>query len=69
MERSQMTPMNPDDAFASVRALRHLADRIEESAVADAMRDGWTWADVAEALGVTRQAAHKKFAKRLTEEA
>jgi biotin operon repressor len=29
------------------------------------MRDGWTWALVAEALGVTRQAVHKKHAKRL----
>ena len=69
METAQLTPLDPDDAFASVRALRRLADQIEESAVADAMREGWTWADVAEALGVTRQAAHKKFAKRLTEEA
>ncbi len=29
------------------------------------MRQGWTWSQVAEALGVTRQAVHKKHAKRL----
>jgi biotin operon repressor len=29
------------------------------------MREGWTWTEVAEALGVTRQAVHKKHAKRL----
>jgi biotin operon repressor len=29
------------------------------------MRAGWTWPKVAEALGVTRQAVHKKHAKRL----
>ena len=26
---------------------------------------GWTWQDVADVLGVTRQAAHKRFAHRL----
>lgn len=29
------------------------------------MRTGWGWPQVAEALGVTRQAVHKKHAKRL----
>jgi predicted ArsR family transcriptional regulator len=29
------------------------------------MRDGWGWPQVAEALGVTRQAVHKKHFKRL----
>ncbi|GAA5771511.1 hypothetical protein Aros01_08050 [Streptosporangium roseum] len=29
------------------------------------MRAGWSWPQVAEALGVTRQAVHKKHAKRL----
>lgn len=27
------------------------------------MADGWTWAEIAEALGVTRQDVHKKHAK------
>ena len=30
-----------------------------------ALADGWTWAQIAEALGVTRQAVHKKHARRL----
>jgi biotin operon repressor len=30
------------------------------------MGAGWTWSRVAEALGVTRQAVHKKHAKRLS---
>ena len=29
------------------------------------MRDGWSWTQVAEALGVTRQAVHKKHHRRL----
>jgi Bacterial regulatory protein, Fis family len=60
-------PVSPDpaDALASVVALRRLADRIEDAAVEQAMRAGWNWPQVAEALGVTRQAVHKKHAKRL----
>jgi hypothetical protein len=56
---------DPADALASVAALRRLADRLEDSAVESAMRSGWSWRQVAEALGVTRQAVHKKHAKRL----
>jgi biotin operon repressor len=33
--------------------------------VEQAMRAGWSWPDVAEALGITRQAVHKKHAQRL----
>jgi predicted ArsR family transcriptional regulator len=42
-----------------------MADRIEDAEVERAMRDGWTWSQVAEALGVTRQAVHKKHLRRL----
>jgi hypothetical protein len=53
------------DRLAAVGALRHLADRLEDAAVEEAMRAGWGWPQVAEALGVTRQAVYKKHAKRL----
>lgn len=56
---------DPADQLASVVALRRLADRMEDAAVEKAMRAGWSWPEVAEALGVTRQAVHKKHAKRL----
>ena len=56
----------PADELAAVVALRELADRLEDAAVEKAMRDGWSWSQVAEALGVTRQAVHKKYAKRLS---
>ena len=58
------TPEDPAAALAAVVALRRLADRLERAAVARAIEAGWTWADVAEALGVTRQAAHKRHAPR-----
>lgn len=56
---------SPADALAAVVALRRLADRLEASGVERALSDGWSWAQVGEALGVTRQAVHKKHAKRL----
>jgi hypothetical protein len=58
-------PKDPADGLAAVVALRRLADQLEDAEVERALRAGWTWADVAEALGVTRQAVHKKHAKRL----
>jgi hypothetical protein len=60
-------PSSPDiaDRLAAVAALRRLADQLEDAAVEEAMRAGWGWPRVAEALGVTRQAVHKKHAARL----
>ena len=58
-------PASPADGLAAVVALRRLAERLEAAQVEKAMREGWSWSEVAEALGVTRQAVHKKHAKRL----
>ena len=58
-------PDDPADGLAAVVALRRLADRMEDAEVERALRDGWTWVQVAAALGVTRQAVHKKHARRL----
>lgn len=66
-----MNPHIPDptgaeaDDLAAVVALRELADRLEDAAVERAMRAGWGWSQVAAALGVTRQAVHKKHHRRL----
>lgn len=58
-------PLDPADALAAVAALRRLADQVEDAAVEQAMLAGWSWPRVAEALGVTRQAVHKKHVARL----
>ena len=58
-------PSNPVEALAAVVSLRRLADRLEAASVQAAIDQGWTWAQIAEALGVTKQAAHKKYAKRV----
>jgi hypothetical protein len=57
-------PEDPEQALAAVVALRRLASRLERVAVARAIEQGWTWAQVGQALGVSPQAAHKRFATR-----
>lgn len=57
---------DPDAALASVIALRRAADRLERQAVRAALDQGWSWAEIAEALGVTKQAAHKRLSPLLT---
>lgn len=52
----------PAEAFAAVVALRRLAASLERSAVDSALGQGWTWAQIGEALGMTGQAAHKRLA-------
>lgn len=60
-------PADTADALAAVVALRRMADQLEDAAVEQAMRTGWSWPRVAEALGVTRQAVYKKHVHRLTD--
>jgi hypothetical protein len=55
-------PEDPEAALAAVVALRRLAGRLEVAAVVEAIAQSWTWAQVGEALGISAQAAHKKFA-------
>lgn len=56
------SPDDPADALAAVVALRLTADKLERSAVKAALRQGWSWSQIAEALGVSKQAAHKRLA-------
>lgn len=55
------SPEDPEDALAAVVALRLVADRLEAGAVAAALAQGWSWAQIAQALGVSKQAAHKRL--------
>ncbi len=54
-------PDDPDEALAAVVALRRLADTLERRAVRSALGQGWSWARIAQALGVSKQAAHKRL--------
>ncbi|MBT9502501.1 MAG: helix-turn-helix domain-containing protein [Burkholderiaceae bacterium] len=53
---------DPEQALAAVVALRLMADKLERQAVARALEQGWSWAQIAQALGVSKQAAHKRLA-------
>lgn len=61
-EQSASAADDPEQALAQVVALRLMADRLERKAVADALARGWSWARIAQALGVSKQAAHKRLA-------
>ncbi|HYC05625.1 MAG TPA: hypothetical protein VED40_20195, partial [Azospirillaceae bacterium] len=55
------SPDDPEAALAAVVALRRLADTLEREAVRAALAQGWSWAMIAQALGVSKQAAHKRL--------
>lgn len=55
---------DPAAGLRAVRALRELADRLEALQVANAREQGWSWRHIADALEVSRQAAHKKYGDR-----
>lgn len=51
---------NPAMGLAAVAALRGLVEELEELQVDNARAMGWSWQQIAESLGVTRQSVHKK---------
>ena len=54
---------DPDTGLRAVRALAELAERLEALEVGNARARGWSWQQIAGALGVSRQAVHKKHAR------
>ena len=55
---------DPDVGLAAVAALRALLETLEELQVRNARERGWSWQQIAGALGVSRQAVHKKHGGR-----
>ncbi|MGH3319437.1 MAG: helix-turn-helix domain-containing protein [Streptosporangiaceae bacterium] len=58
---SDASSRDPAVGLRAVRALRGLVERLEELQVGNARDQGWTWQEIAQLLGVTRQAVHKKY--------
>ncbi|MEE2040029.1 hypothetical protein Q8791_22690 [Nocardiopsis sp. CT-R113] len=57
------TPDDPEAGLRAVLALRRLAERAEADQVAVARRAGWSWQQIGDALGITRQSVHAKYGK------
>jgi ribosome-binding protein aMBF1 (putative translation factor) len=60
------TSRDPAVGLRAVAALRRLVERLEDLQVNNARSQGWSWADIASALGVSKQTVHRKHAGRLS---
>jgi hypothetical protein len=54
----------PLDLVADVPIVEEFVDDLAQARIADARASGASWAEISERLGVTRQAAHKRFGGR-----
>jgi DNA-directed RNA polymerase specialized sigma24 family protein len=53
---------DPHVGLRAVRALHTLLEKLETIQVTHARSLGWSWQDIALALGVSKQAVHQKYA-------
>jgi DNA-directed RNA polymerase specialized sigma24 family protein len=58
-------PEDPREGLEAVVALRRLLEALEAAQVENAFIAGWSWAQIAEVLEVSKQAVHKKHARRI----
>ncbi len=56
---------DPIDALRTIRAMGEVASRRARQAANAAAAGAWSWADVGEALGISKQAAHQRLSERL----
>jgi Homeodomain-like domain-containing protein len=55
---------DPGVGLRAVGALHRLADQVEARSVALARQRGWSWDQIGDALGVSRQSVHAKYGRR-----
>lgn len=67
MEINQLSSVlasdDPAIGLRAVLALRRLAEQVEADQVALARRQGWSWQQIGDALGITRQSVHAKYGR------
>ena len=56
---------DPTVGLRAVAALRTLTERMEILQVENARRLGWSWQQIADVLGVTKQTVHRKYGRRV----
>ena len=54
---------DPRVGLRAVAALRRLLEQLEALQVRNARAADWSWQDIADELGISRQAVHKKHAR------
>jgi hypothetical protein len=59
------TADDPATGLRAALALHRLAERVEADHVAVARARGWSWQQIGDALGVTRQSVHLKYGRSL----
>ncbi|SDI65567.1 Sigma-70, region 4 [Actinokineospora alba] len=55
---------DPRVGLRAVAALRRLLEQLEAVQVRSARIDGWSWQEIADELGVSKQAVHKKYGRK-----
>ena len=56
----QTSSLDPAVGLRAVASLRALLESLEALQVRRAREEGWSWQQIANGLGVTKQAAHEK---------
>ena len=60
---SRIRSTDPATGLRAVGALHRLAEQVEAMHVDLARREGWSWEQIGDALGVSRQSIHAKYGK------
>lgn len=60
----QVDDADPAVGLRAVAALRRVLERLETLQVDNARAQGWSWQEIAHALGVTKQTVHRKHRRR-----
>ena len=60
---AELSSRDPAVGLAAVAALRALLEAVEELQVRSARESGWSWQEIATALGVSKQAVHQKWGR------
>ena len=59
---SAASSRDPAVGLRAVASLRQLVEELQELQVENARAAGWSWQEIASALGVSKQAVHKRYA-------
>lgn len=64
-DKASSIPGEPLDRLAELRKLQHVTEEATTTAVQKALDAGASWQGIGDVFGVTRQAAHERWGRRL----